>query len=60
MMSDMIPHEAIELVVAKIFTETTGNVTALVANPPSTVVAGFIKFLQLISTHDWIRYVLFI
>jgi hypothetical protein len=57
MMSDMISHEAIELIVAKIYTEPTGKSTALVNTPPSTAVAGFIRFLHLISTHDWVRYV---
>lgn len=55
MMSDLIPQEAIELVVAKIYTESTEKTTALVNTPPSTVVAGFIRFLHLISNHDWVR-----
>lgn len=56
MMSDLIPHEAIELVVAKIYTESTGK-TSLVNTPPSTAISGFIRFLHLISNHDWVRYV---
>ena len=57
MMSDMIPHAAIELVVAKIYTEPAGKSTAFVNAPPATAAAGFIRFLHLISTHDWVRYV---
>ncbi len=59
MMSDMIPHAAIELVVAKIYTESAGKSTAFVNAPPATAAAGFIRFLHLISTHDWVRYVAF-
>ena len=59
MLSDMIPQEAIELIVAKIYTESsTGNSKLpLVEAPPATVTAGFLKFLQLLHTHDWARYV---
>jgi U3 small nucleolar RNA-associated protein 22 len=56
MLSDMIPHEAIELMVARIYTETSGKSNGLVDTPPSTAVAGFLRFLQLLSTHDWVRY----
>jgi len=55
MLSDMIPHEAIELMVARIYTETSGKSNGLVDSPPSTAVAGFLKFLHLLSTHDWVR-----
>ena len=60
MLSDMIPHEAIELLVAKIYTETTSERTnnsrvGSVDTPPSTVVAGFLRFLHLLSAHDWAR-----
>ena len=58
MLSDMIPHAAVELLVAKIYTETTeksNSKVMLVDAPPSTVVAGFLKFLHLLSTHDWAR-----
>ena len=66
MLSDMIPHDAVELMVAKIYTaaeeeeEKSSNskkIGSVVDMPPSTVVAGFLKFLQLLSTHDWARYV---
>ena len=56
MLSDMIPHEAIELMVARIYTETSGKSNGLVDTPHSTAVAGFLRFLQLLSTHDWVRY----
>lgn len=50
MLSDMIPPEAIELLIAEIYTEgRTGSA------PPSTVVAGFLRWLRLLSTHDWVR-----
>ena len=58
MLSDMIPHEAIELIVAKIYTESkdaTNSLLCSVDAPPSTVMAGFLKFLQLLFTHDWAR-----
>jgi len=61
MLSDMIPHEAVELIVAKIYTgELEGEVgnsnrSKICCPPPSTVVAGFLKFLQLLSSHDWAR-----
>ena len=55
LLSDMIPHEAIELIVGKIYTETSGKSTALVYTPPATTVAGFLRFLHLLSTHDWAR-----
>jgi len=58
MLSDMIPQEAIELLVAKIYTEssTNNNSKLLPADmPPSTVTAGFLKFLLLLHSHDWAR-----
>ena len=62
MLSDMIPHDAIELIVAKIYTEAVNEgksnnsgVLNSVITPPSTVVAGFQRFLLLLSTHDWAR-----
>jgi len=68
MLSDMIPTEALELMVAKIYTESAESGEEAKSNnkskmagpndtPPSTVVAGFLRFLQLLSTHDWARYV---
>ena len=56
MLSDMIPKEAIELIVAKIYTEPQEKAASKIPSlgvPPSTLAAGFFKFLQLLSTHDW-------
>lgn len=64
MLSDQPTLEAIELMVAKTYTEAEGSIDGVerfpggigrVDVPPSTVVAGFLKFLQLLSTHDWAR-----
>ena len=61
MLSDMIPQNAIELMVAKIYTETVadenraGSKKLVVDTHPSTVVAGFLRFLRLLSSHDWAR-----
>eukprot|EP00804_Cyclotella_cryptica_P000287 CCRYP_010222-RA/>CCRYP_010222-RA protein AED:0.03 eAED:0.03 QI:184/1/1/1/0.75/0.6/5/416/1480 len=58
MLSDILPHGAIELMVAKIYTESTDTTNAklhAVSAPPSTVMSGFLRFLQLLSTHDWAR-----
>lgn len=54
--SGHIPFEAIELLVAYVYTSNiNGNCTALVIDPPGTVVAGFLRFLQLLGNHDWAR-----
>jgi len=56
MLSDMIPQEAIELIVAKIYTDPHEGAVSKIQSlgmPPSTVVAGFFRFLQVLSTHDW-------
>ena len=61
MLSDMIPHEAVELLVASLYTEpeasgaAAGNGGGSVDQPPSTVVSGFLRFLRLLSGHDWAR-----
>lgn len=56
MLSDMIPTDAIELMVAKIYTESSSEKKSKSLDaPPSTVVSGFLKFLHLLSTHDWSR-----
>lgn len=49
MLSGQIPLEAIELIVAYVFT----NLKYL--NPPSTIFSGFMRVLELLSTHDWMR-----
>lgn len=56
MLSDMIPQEAIELVVAKAYTdphEKAASKMQSLGMPPSTAAAGFFRFLQVLSTHDW-------
>ena len=59
MLSDMIPHEAIELIVAHIYTDNNDNSkTAMnhsVDAPPSSIMSGFLRFLRLLSSHDWER-----
>lgn len=58
MMSDMIPHEAVELMVAKIYTdsaESNSSKLPLADTAPATVTAGFLKWLRLLSSHDWAR-----
>ncbi|KAL7548328.1 hypothetical protein ACHAWF_011614 [Thalassiosira exigua] len=65
LLSDHVPHEAVELLVASVYAEATAtseeettrgprgglNVDA----PPSTAVAGFRRFLRLLASHDWAR-----
>lgn len=58
MLSDMIPHEAIELIVAKIYTEVNDNTHLKlypIDAPPSTVMSGFLMFLRLLFSHDWAK-----
>ena len=47
MLSGMFPVEAIELLVAKVFTDPAPLET------PGSVLAGFLRFLQLLSSHDF-------
>ena len=49
MLSGLIPMEAIELMVAKVYSD---NETPL--QTPTTVTAGFIRFLYLLAHHDWL------
>jgi len=53
MLSGQIPQEAIELLVAKVYTDRGSSL-----EPPGSVAAGFLRFLQLVASHDWVRYVL--
>ena len=53
MLSGLIPHEAIELLVASVFTDSSPLHT------PSTVSCGFMRFLSLVASYDWRRYVIF-
>jgi len=49
MLSDLIPFEAIELLVASVFTDP-GPLEI-----PSTIACGFMRFLDLLASHDWVR-----
>lgn len=51
LLSDLIPFEVIELLVAKVYTNRD-----VPLHPPVTVVSGFLRFLHLLATHDWTRY----
>jgi U3 small nucleolar RNA-associated protein 22 len=50
LLSGLVSAEIIELIVAKIYSdgETTHQGT------PSTVTAGFLRFLHLLASHDWL------
>jgi U3 small nucleolar RNA-associated protein 22 len=50
LLSDLIPFEAIELLVAKVYTNRD-----VPLDPPATVVSGFLRFLHLLASHDWTR-----
>jgi U3 small nucleolar RNA-associated protein 22 len=52
MLSGLVPLEAVELLIAKVYSETESRNTA-----PATAVSGFFRVLRLIATHDWVRYV---
>lgn len=49
MLSDLVPGEAVELIVASVFTDPAPFHT------PSTVSCGFMRCLHLLATHDWSR-----
>ena len=49
MLSGLITTEALELMVAKVYSD---DETPL--QPPSTVTAGFLRFLHLMAYHDWL------
>ena len=50
MLSGLIPLEAVELLVAKVYSDTESRITA-----PASAVSGFFRVLRLIATHDWVR-----
>jgi U3 small nucleolar RNA-associated protein 22 len=50
MLSGLVPFEAVELLVAKVYTDNESPLDA-----PSTIVSGFMRVLQLIATYDWVR-----
>jgi len=49
MLSGMFPMEALELMVAKVFTDPAPLET------PGSVAAGFLRFLHLLSSHDFAK-----
>uniref|UniRef100_A0A7S4JAR4 U3 small nucleolar RNA-associated protein 22 n=1 Tax=Odontella aurita TaxID=265563 RepID=A0A7S4JAR4_9STRA len=49
MLSDAVPTEAMELMIASVYTDPAP------LEPPATAAAGFVRFLRLLSTHDWAR-----
>ena len=49
MLSDAYTHEAIELLVASLYCEPTCRPYG----PPNAPMSGFLRFLHLLSTHDW-------
>jgi len=50
MLSGLIPFEAVELLVAKVYSDAESPTGA-----PSSVLSGFLQVLHLLGTHDWIR-----
>jgi U3 small nucleolar RNA-associated protein 22 len=50
MLSGLIPFEAVELMVAKVYSDKASTLA-----PPGTVVSGFLRLLRLLSVHDWVR-----
>lgn len=50
LLSGLITDEAIELMVAKVYSDGEASLEA-----PGTVMAGFLRFLRLLATHDWTR-----
>lgn len=50
MLSGLFPFEAIELLVAKVYSDKESPLEA-----PSTVVSGFMRVLHVIATYDWVR-----
>eukprot|EP00537_Pseudo-nitzschia_pungens_P011070 CAMPEP_0172386406 /NCGR_PEP_ID=MMETSP1061-20121228/3972_1 /TAXON_ID=37318 /ORGANISM="Pseudo-nitzschia pungens, Strain cf. pungens" /LENGTH=1289 /DNA_ID=CAMNT_0013115787 /DNA_START=259 /DNA_END=4128 /DNA_ORIENTATION=- len=49
MLSGLITTEAIELMVAKVYSDDESPLET-----PSTVMAGFLRFLHLLAHHDWL------
>jgi U3 small nucleolar RNA-associated protein 22 len=50
LLSGMVPFEAVELLVAKVYSDTDSPLEV-----PGTVVAGFLRVLHLLATYDWAR-----
>eukprot|EP00593_Proboscia_inermis_P010125 CAMPEP_0171298618 /NCGR_PEP_ID=MMETSP0816-20121228/7389_1 /TAXON_ID=420281 /ORGANISM="Proboscia inermis, Strain CCAP1064/1" /LENGTH=602 /DNA_ID=CAMNT_0011773785 /DNA_START=26 /DNA_END=1834 /DNA_ORIENTATION=- len=62
MLSGLIPLEALELLVAKVFTlaeeeEDNKSDISIVggSRTPGSAFSGFLRFLQLLVSHDWVR-----
>ena len=49
MLSGLLPQESIEILVGKVFVDSQP------LDPPATAMSGFLRFLRLISSHDWVR-----
>ena len=49
MLSGLLPQEAVEILVGKVF------VDAQPLDAPATAMSGFLRFLRLLSSHDWAR-----
>jgi U3 small nucleolar RNA-associated protein 22 len=54
MLSGLFPHEAVELIVASVFTDPAPF------DKPSTISCGFLRFLHLLAFHDWERFPLIV
>jgi U3 small nucleolar RNA-associated protein 22 len=50
LLSGQIPFEALELLVIHAYTDPSSHL-----GPPGSVTAGFLRFLHLLSSHDWSR-----
>ena len=50
LLSDLIPFEALELVVCHAYSDPTSPL-----DTPGTTLNGFLRFLSLLSNHDWAR-----
>ncbi|KAL9182688.1 hypothetical protein ACHAXT_013340 [Thalassiosira profunda] len=64
MLSDMLPLEALELLVARVYTDPSPSAeddrsrqspTGAIEGPPATAAAGFLRWLRLLAGHDWAR-----
>ena len=49
MLSDILPEEVVELLIASLFVEPSCRPY----EPPSSFVTGFLRFLELIASHEW-------
>jgi U3 small nucleolar RNA-associated protein 22 len=49
-MSDQIPFEALELLLCHSYNDRTSPL-----DTPGTTVAGFLRFLNVVASHDWAR-----